>query len=43
MSLFAICIALFDSVRFVIPAFSDDIVMLAPVSNITLVVGKLEE
>ena len=43
MSLFAMWMEFLDAVRFVKRLFSEDIVMLAPVSNIIFVVGKLEE
>ena len=45
MSLFAMSLWMefLDAVRFVNRLFSEDIVILAPVSNIIFVVGKLEE
>ena len=43
MSLFAIWMEFLDAVRCVNRLFSEDIVILAPVSNIIFVVGKLEE
>ena len=43
ISLFAMWIEFLDVVRFVNKFLSEDIVVLAPVSNIIFVVGKLEE